>query len=222
VATRARTPVYLEVGAKKVFACALAWPGWCRAAKSEELALEALAAYGARYGPVAERAGLRFPAYTSASFDVVATVKGSGATDFGLPDKVVEADTEPSTAAQARRGAALVAAAWAAFDDVVAVTPESLRKGPRGGGRDRDTMTRHVISSEASYARMVGVRHKEPALDDRPAIEALRGAILEVLEAPSDGAPLTPKGWPLRYAVRRIAWHVLDHAWEMQDRTETP
>ena len=222
MATRARTPVYLEAGAKKVFACALAWPGWCRAAKSEELALEALAAYVGRYGPVAERAGLRFPAYTSTSFDVVASVKGSGATDFGIPDTVVEADTEPSTAAQARRGAALVAAAWAIFDDVVAATPESLRKGPRGGGRDRDTMAQHVIGAEASYARMVGVRHKEPALDDRPAIEALRTAILEVIERPSDGSPLRPKGWPLRYATRRIAWHVLDHAWEMQDRTESP
>ena len=25
-------------------------------------------------------------------------------------------------------------------------------------------------------------------------------------------------GWTTAYAARRIAWHVLDHAWEMQDR----
>jgi len=24
-----------------------------------------------------------------------------------------------------------------------------------------------------------------------------------------------------RYAARRIAWHVLEHAWEMQDRAES-
>jgi hypothetical protein len=24
--------------------------------------------------------------------------------------------------------------------------------------------------------------------------------------------------WPPRYVVRRAAWHVLDHAWEIEDR----
>jgi hypothetical protein len=30
-----------------------------------------------------------------------------------------------------------------------------------------------------------------------------------------------PRGgirWPARYYVRRAAWHVLDHAWEIEDR----
>jgi hypothetical protein len=39
-----------------------------------------------------------------------------------------------------------------------------------------------------------------------------------VLSRPSDGGPLAEKGWPARYAARRIAWHALDHAWEMEDR----
>jgi len=34
------------------------------------------------------------------------------------------------------------------------------------------------------------------------------------------GGPLTEGGWSTRYAARRIAWHALDHAWEMQDRAE--
>ena len=25
--------------------------------------------------------------------------------------------------------------------------------------------------------------------------------------------------WPLGYAVRRFAWHVLDHAWEVEDKS---
>jgi hypothetical protein len=25
-------------------------------------------------------------------------------------------------------------------------------------------------------------------------------------------------GWPLRYAVRRFGWHVLDHPWEIEDK----
>src|SRR5438067_302187 len=30
--------------------------------------------------------------------------------------------------------------------------------------------------------------------------------------------PTGDRGWPVRYAARRMAWHVLDHAWEMEDR----
>ena len=51
------TPVYLEVGTKKIFACSFDWPGWARAATTEEDALEALAAYAERYRPVPETAG---------------------------------------------------------------------------------------------------------------------------------------------------------------------
>jgi hypothetical protein len=46
----------------------------------------------------------------------------------------------------------------------------------------------------------------------------MREDILAVIREPSDGKPPVPNGWPVRYAARRIAWHVLDHAWEMQDR----
>jgi hypothetical protein len=95
-----------------------------------------------------------------------------------------------------------------------------LRKGPRGGGRDRDKMLQHVISAEAAYARKLGVLHKEPALGDTTAIKALRADIVDVLRTARSGDPLRENGWPPRYAARRIAWHVLDHAWEMEDRRQ--
>jgi hypothetical protein len=66
---------------------------------------------------------------------------------------------------------------------------------------------------------MLGIKRRQPAMDDAAAIAALRQDILEVLRAPSDGSPPVPKGWPSRYAGRRIAWHVLDHAWEIEDRS---
>jgi hypothetical protein len=100
------------------------------------------------------------------------------------------------------------------------VTPAELRRGPRGGGRDRDKMTDHVLGAEAAYARKIGVKAKQPALDDRAGIEAIRAAIAEVLSRPSDGGPVVDRGWTSRYAARRIAWHVLDHAWEMEDRRQ--
>jgi hypothetical protein len=212
------SPVYLEVGSKKVFASAVDWPGWCRCAKSEEAALAALADYHGRYAEVADQAGLRFP--ESVTFEVVERLPGDMTTNFGAPGAVAAGDADPLTAAAAKRTAALVGAAWQVLDKIAAVTPDELRKGPRGGGRDRDKMLDHVLGAEAAFARKVGVRHKAPALTDATAIEAMRADLLAVFGAPSDGTAPVGKGWPLRYAARRIAWHALDHAWEMQDRSD--
>src|SRR5918995_95692 len=215
-------PVYVEAGDKKVFACSIDFPGWCRAARTEELALEALAAYAPRYAEVAERAKAAFPALATVGerFEVVERVKGAGATDFGTPYETPEADAGPLTARQAARQVELMRGAWAVLDNVAKASPAQLRKGPRGGGRDRDKMLDHVLGAEAAYARKVGVKHPQPELGDTRAIKALRDELAETLGRASDGSPPTPKGWPPRYAIRRIAWHVLDHAWEMQDRAD--
>jgi hypothetical protein len=216
VPTRPTTPVYLEQGSRRVFACSLDFPGWCRAGRDEDAALAAFADYAPRYAEVAERGGVEFT--TGARPRVLERVAGSATTDFGAPGAVPEKDHRAVDAATARRTAALVRAAWEFFDDVVEDSPAGLRKGPRGGGRDRDKMIDHVLSAEASYARKFGVKLPAPAIGDRHAIEELRAAILSVLGVPGDGAAPRPKGWPARYAARRVAWHVLDHAWEMQDR----
>ena len=212
-------PVYLEAGAKKVFACSIDFPGWCRSGKDEEAALEALADYAPRYAEVARLAKVAFPA-RSVELEVVERVKGKGATDFGIPHEIPEADAEPLTARQAARQVELMRAAWAILDKVAKASPAELRKGPRGGGRDRDKMLDHVLGAEAAYARKLGIKHPQPALGDTRAIKALRDELAETLRGASDGSPLVAKGWPPRYAMRRIAWHVLDHAWEMQDRAD--
>jgi hypothetical protein len=212
--------VAVEQGGKKTFASALDWPGWSRSGRNEEAALEALASYADRYAEVARQAGLTFPSPSRVTFDVVEHLPGDAGTDFGIPSRTAEADRAKLTPAAAQRQAALVAAAWAVFDAVAATAPEQLRKGPRGGGRDRDKMIGHVLEAEAAYGRLLGVRLKPPAIDDLPGIEANREALLTVLSVPSDGGPLREKGWTSRYAARRIAWHALDHAWEMQDRAE--
>jgi hypothetical protein len=214
------TSVYLEVGKKRVFACSVDWPGWCRSGKNEQAALEALADYAARYAVVADQAGKRFSARTGEDLDVVERVKGSATTEFGAPGVVPKLDAAPLTAHAAAKAADLVVASWAVLDSVARKSPASLRKGPRGGGRDRDKMLQHVVSAEAAYARKLGVKHKEPALSDTTAIKALRADIVDVLRKARSGEPLHENGWPPRYAARRIAWHVLDHAWEMEDRRQ--
>jgi hypothetical protein len=212
----ARTSVSIELGKKRVFACALEWPGWCRSGKTEEQALEALAAYHPRYAPVAREAGLEPP---SELFEVVERLQGSVNTDFGVPARVAPGDARPVDAEEARRLAALLEAAWATFDRVVSDAPAELRKGPRGGGRDRDPIVEHVVGADVVYARKLGLRLRQPDIDDEAGVRALRAELKGVLGRPSDGPPAAPNGWPNRYAARRIAWHVLDHAWEIEDRS---
>jgi hypothetical protein len=217
----APTAVYLEVGTKRVFACSVDWPGWCRSGKDEAAALAALAGYAPRYAVVADLAGKRFSKNAGSDLDVVEKVLGSATTEFGAPGVVPELDSEPLTQHAAHRMADLLVASWAVLDAVAEESPASLRKGPRGGGRDRDKMLRHVLGAEAAYARKIGVKHEEPALGDLAATGALRDAIVAVLRSARDGGPVRENGWPPRYAARRIAWHALDHAWEMEDRRES-
>jgi hypothetical protein len=210
--------IALEVSAKRTFASALDWPGWSRSGKTDEAAIEALLAYAPRYAPVAKVAGLALG--TAFDVEVVERHEGGSGTDFGIPSQPAKADSRPVGRAEARRLAAIVEAAWAMFDRVAAGAPAELRKGPRGGGRDRDKMVGHVIEADGAYGREIGLKVKYPPPTDPVAVQAVRDEILAVLRRPSDGSPLADRRWPARYAARRIAWHALDHAWEMQDRTE--
>jgi hypothetical protein len=222
-----RIAVFLEVTPQRTFASALDWPGWCRAGRDEDAALEALASYAERYAPVAEQAGVSFP--STVTFDVVERVPGGPTTAFAAPEcrrpfpqVTAEAERAKVAPAAARRLVGLVTAAWAIFDEVAAASPAELRKGPRGGGRDRDKLIDHVIGAETAYARKLGVKLEQPAIDDTAAIDELREAMAAVMcHHISDGSPVVSNGWTTRYAARRIAWHVLEHAWEMQDRAES-
>jgi hypothetical protein len=81
-------------------------------------------------------------------------------------------------------------------------------------------MIGHVIEADHAYARELGIRLPEPHVGETTAIDVERDAVLALLGRPSDGGPLADRKWTQRYAARRIAWHALDHAWEMEDRAE--
>jgi hypothetical protein len=216
------TEVAIETGSKRVFAFALDWPGWCRSGKDEASALAALATYASRYAAVAKQARVAFDPKSAAAFRVVEHLSGTATTDFGAPDSVARRDTRPLAAPEAKRLASVLEAAWAIFDGAIANAPAALRKGPRGGGRDRDQIADHVLSAEGAYGRKLGLRLKPPTRDDRDGIAEFRLAIAGVLGKPSNGKAFVERGWPQRYAARRIAWHALDHAWEIQDRSAPP
>ena len=76
----ATSRVYVEEGKTSVFAVSLDWPGWCRRAKTADLALESLDDYRDRYAKIPS-----IP-FRPGNLQVVATLKGNATTDFGAPD----------------------------------------------------------------------------------------------------------------------------------------
>jgi len=210
--TAAKTRVFLEIGTKRVFASAADWPGWCRSGKNEEAALENLAAYAPRYARVTKLARVTLPK-DATNFTVVERLKGSATTDFGAPGEPAKAETNRITVKQTERMCALVGACWKYLDQTRAEAPQELRKGPRGGGRDRDKMFAHVLESEWGYSRYIGLRTKQPDLRDSASVKGFRRELLE-----SFGNPNRDEKRPVVYIVRRLTWHALDHAWEMEDR----
>ena len=211
----AKIRVYIEVGGKRTFASAAGWPGWCRSGKDEQAAVDALAAYAPRYAAVPKLARISFPA-GAVVFDVVERLEGNATTDYGAPGIPAKDESKALTRQQAARMSDLVEACWTYLDRVVAGAPQSLRKGPRGGGRDRDAMFDHVLGAEMEYAKRIGVRLKQPDGRDKAAVRAFRKAILEGLNHPRPDAR-----WPVAYAARRTSWHAIDHAWEIEDRSST-
>lgn len=216
-------PVYLEVGDKRVFAGAIAWPGWARSGRDEDAALEALFAYAPRYARALKGTRLGFTAPPDPSLLItVERMRGTASTDFGALDVSPTADDEPVRDSELRRFATLCRASWRAFDRAAErARGLELAIGPRGGGRDLEKIVDHVLGSEESYVRMIGA--KAPKGGSAGRAERVRRAVLSALEiAVRDGVPPGPRGgkrWTPRFFVRRLVWHALDHAWEIEDRT---
>jgi hypothetical protein len=218
--------VYLEVGAKKTFAGSIAWPGWCRWGRDEASALQDLLHYGPRYALVLDKTQLGFnPPRDVSQFEVVERLTGNKTTDFGAPDIAPSSDSRPMEKDELQRFGILLKACWEAFDSSIeAASGKELRKGPRGGGRDLEGVIRHVMGAEAGYLSRLAYKHKvDEGGNLSEELDKLRKAILDTLASAQRGElpERGPRGgviWKPRYFVRRVAWHVLDHAWELEDR----
>jgi hypothetical protein len=216
----ASSNVYIETGSKRAFACSLEWPGLSRSGKSEDAALATLTSYVARYAPVAARSAIDFDLADDQQWRVVERVptRSRGA-DFGVPTTVLGSDHGELAAEEASRTATLLSGSWDFLDSVAAGAPPGLRKGPRGGGRDRDAIVAHVAASEQLFGRKVGLKLPVPAPGDREVAVANRTALLGWCRS-GKAYPEARDAWPPRYAARRLIWHVLDHAWEIEDRRQ--
>jgi hypothetical protein len=81
----------------------------------------------------------------------------------------------------------------------------------------------HVQDVGAGYLGNLGVRWTMDALAPDEALAHLRETILTALAAAVSGELPThgPRGgvrWLPRTFVHRLAWHELDHTWEIEDR----
>jgi hypothetical protein len=202
--------VYLELGKKRVFAAALEWPGWCRGGRNEESALQALLDYGPRYGAVVKGLDRSFkiPAAVD-KLNVTERLAGDATTDFGAPGAIPAADSKTLSEAELERLLSVLEACWSVFEGAAkSAKGKPLARGPRGGGRNLDKIREHVMGAHDSYTRKLG------GSDDfaEAARARWRGEVPDV-------GPRGGSRWPPRYAIRRAAWHILDHAWEIEDRS---
>jgi hypothetical protein len=218
----------IEQGEKKTFASAFDWPGWSRSGREEKSALQNLFDYAYRYKQALQ--GLQvpfdFPGNLS-DLEVSERLAGSVSTDFGVPAAIFTRDGENLGEKEFDRLITILQAGWQTFDRVVeSASGKILRKGPRGGGRNLDEMVAHVREAELTYLSRLGRKFKKESSESLfNEQERIRLVIRETLnEAAAGKLPKQgPRGgvfWTPRYFIRRAAWHILDHAWEIEDRIE--
>jgi hypothetical protein len=213
--------VVLEVAAKRSFASAIEWPGWSRSGRSPDESLERLVEYGSRYAKVARLAKLAFAEPKGVDgLEVVERVRGGSGTEFGVPGATASVELERITPARLKRLIALLEASWTKFDRSAAKAKgKHLRLGPRGGGRQVPKIIDHVHDAEAAYLHQLGWK-----TDRSSPMRDLRRAFVEAARLRAAGTPLPEPNkvrnpWEPAYAIRRSAWHALDHAWEIEDRS---
>jgi hypothetical protein len=216
-----RTVVEHGTKDKRSVAFSLDWPGWSRGAKTAELALETLEAYRDRYRPIASLAGMSREFDDAGPLEIVEDRVGTGSTDFwGISFSPSSTEHGPLSDAEFDRAITLLRAAWAYFDGVAARVSPEMRKGPRGGGRDRDRIISHTIRQESeSFASGVGLRIPEGGALTPDGLRQYREDYVQAMRAYNAGeVEKRMRSWTLPFLIRHSAFHTLDHAWEMEDK----
>jgi hypothetical protein len=215
-----RTVIERGPKGRRSVAYAIDWPGWSRGAASPELALETLDAYRDRYRPVAQHAGLAGELDAAGDLEVVEDHVGNTSTDFWgiswLPSSTERGAMPPDVL---DRRLALLEGAWRFFDEVAARVSAEMRRGPRGGGRTRDEIVAHVFGNErVQFSKRVGVATAPGVMLTADGLQAHREQFLAALREYNAAGRKIGRTWTLQYLLRHCAFHVLDHAWEMEDK----
>jgi hypothetical protein len=209
---------------KRSVAFSLDWPGWSRGEKSGELAVATLERYRERYRPVAAIAGMQGEFDAAGPLEVVEERVGTGSTDFwGISFSPSSTEADPMDEAELHRKITILQACWTFFDGVASRVSPEMRKGPRGGGRDRDRIVRHTIRNESEeFAKQVGIRIPEEAALTPEGLKRHRETYVAAMRAYNAGEiTKRMRSWTLPFLIRHSAFHTLDHAWEMEDKDLT-
>ena len=220
VSDRHALRVILEIGKKRrVVAGAMDWPGLDRWGISENDARDKLSSYLSRYAGVAERAGMGNAFGQVHGLEVIERVAGSSSTDFwGIAHVPSQIEREVLARSELERRLNLLEACWAHFDAVAARVSHELRPGSRSAGRSRDQIIRHVYGTEpGQFSRKVEVRTPLDVVLTLDGLMTHREAYLDAIRS-YNGAGKPARTWPIQFLVRRTAHHVMDHAWELEDR----
>jgi hypothetical protein len=149
---------------------------------------------------------------------------GTGSTDFwGISFSPSSTEHGPMSDAEFDRAVTLLRACWEFFDGVAARVSPEMRRGPRGGGRDRDRIIRHTIRNESEeFAKQVGIRIPEEAALSPDGLRQHRKDYIIAMRAYNAGEVTRKmRSWTLPFLIRHSAYHTLDHAWEMEDKDLT-
>ena len=146
--------------------------------------------------------------------------RGGSGTDFGVPSAITAADRLPVVAADAER---LGRPRRGGVDGLRPGRRRGAGVPPQGATRWRsrprqDDRPRH---RSRPWLRP-GDRRPTPRAPSRRAGRRRSGTGRDA-RGPATAVgrrPLAERKWTQRYAARRIAWHALDHAWEMEDRSD--
>ena len=218
--------VFVETGKKKNFVGAIEWPGWCRWGRSENDAIDSFLEYGKRYAKIIEHSEFKIEILPNReNIKIVERQAGDITTDFGAPSMIYNFDKSPMLSEEYRKSESILIASWQKFDEVAdSAKGKELKKGPRGGGRELEKIIKHVQSADQQYLRRMAWKYNIIEENNtQEELERIRSGILGALENAENGelpeqGPRGGKIWLPRFFIRRVVWHTLDHAWEIEDR----
>ena len=212
--------VMVERGKKKrSVASAFDWPGWDGARRPRSGRGRPRRLPTDRYAKVAAVAGLADEFRTTGDLGVVERLEGIGMTDFyGVSMRSAAPEYDQMTDAECDRKLALLAPPGPTSTTMRRGSRPSSDLGPRGGGRDRERIIRHVNGAEIDeFAKKVGVYTPLDARDSPARLAAHRDALVEAIRD-HNARGVSARNWTVQFVIRHSAYHMLDHAWEMEDR----
>jgi hypothetical protein len=154
-------------------------------------------------------------------------VSGTAKTDFGALSVQLAKDAEPLDDSQIIQLERLLLACWATLDDVLkAVPPVEYDQKPTHG-RAPSALIHHVLEADLLHLSAFGSASKPPVPASMEILIEQEARVREQLITHLRKVPrlqaFEPRrrqgfAWTPHFAVRRAAWHALDHAWELEDR----